>query len=583
MILQALTRYYENLLRRGKIAPPGWGTAKVSFGLNLGDDGEICSLLPLETVQQGGKMEISVPQILEVPAQVKRTVDITANFLCDHARYLLGMDHAGCTARTRACFASSRALHTRLLAEAKSPAARAVCAYYEHWRPEAAYEHPAFESVRDRLVNGSACFLFFYQGTPLTEFQDVRAAWQHYYDLSDEGPVMRCLVTGERVPIAHIHPAIRGVRGAQSSGAALVSFNAPAFTSYGQIQNRNAPVGRYAAFAYTAALNNLLADREHCVTLGGLTIVCWADSGESAYQEISMWRAFGGNMPQQFHETDLLAAVRALTEGRSIVWNGSVLSPEEHIYILALAPNAARLSVHFFLQDTFGVLLRHIEEHEARLEIERPAFDQRKRLSIWHLLYETVNRELRDSPVSTQLAGDTLRAVLEGSRYPATLLNGTLLRIRAEREITRGRAAILKAYYLRNEHPECPKEVLTVGLNEESRNIPYTLGRLFAILEAVQDAAAPNLNTTVKDRYFNAAASMPATVFPLLCNLAQKHLRKLDGGLRVMFDRQLGVLMGILGESYPIRLTLAEQGSFQLGYYHQRQRRFTKKEEKPNV
>lgn len=582
MILQALTQYYENLLSRGKIAPPGWGTEKVSFGWNLGEGGEVLSLLPLETEQLHGKTVVLAPQALEVPAQVKRTVDIAANFLCDTARYLLGIDDNAQTSRTRDCFASSRALHTALLAEIDHPAARAVCAYYERWNPEMEPRHPALMEFRARLMTG-ARLLFFYRGTPLTGFPEIRAAWQRYYDVSDEGPVMRCLVTGRRVPVPKVHPAIRGVRGAQPSGAALVSFNAPACASYGQTQNRNAPVGRYAAFAYTAALNSLLADREHCFRLGDMTVVCWAQSGEAAYQEMSMWRLFGKALPRHFHETDLLAAVHALTAGRAVAWDNATLSPEEHIYILALAPNAARLSVRFFLQDQFGSLLRHIEEHDARLEIERPSYDRRERLSLWSLLYETVNRNVREPSIPAQLAGDTLRAVLQGSRYPATLLQGTLLRIRAEREITRGRAAILKAYYLRNEHPECPKEVLTVGLNEESQNVPYTLGRLFAVMEALQDAANPGLNMTVKDRYFNAAASTPATVFPLLCNLAQKHLRKLGGGLRVTFDRQLAALMGVLGESYPARLTLAEQGSFHLGYYHQRQRRFTKKEEQADV
>ena len=172
---------------------------------------------------------------------------------------------------------------------------------------------------------------------------------------------------------------------------------------------------------------------------------------------------------------------------------------------------------------------------------------------------------------------------MDGTPYPATLLNGVMLRIRAEREITRGRAAILKAYYLRRPHPLCPKEVLTVSLNESSTDTAYTLGRLFSVYEAVQQSANPGINATIKDKYFNSAAAMPASIFPVLNNLYQKHLRKLEAGQRVYYDKQIMALKSILGESYPARMTLAQQGSFDLGYYHQTQKRYTKKEEENNV
>lgn len=160
-----------------------------------------------------------------------------------------------------------------------------------------------------------------------------------------------------------------------------------------------------------------------------------------------------------------------------------------------------------------------------------------------------------------------------------------MLRIRAERDITPGRAAILKAYYLKEfelkgPNSQCPEEVLHVSLNENSTNIPYTLGRLFAVYENVQERANPGINATIKDKYFNSAASTPATIFPILDNLCQKHLRKLDTGLRIYYDRQISSLKNILGEENPLRLTLPEQGSFNLGYYHQKQAIYTKKEEK---
>ena len=126
-----------------------------------------------------------------------------------------------------------------------------------------------------------------------------------------------------------------------------------------------------------------------------------------------------------------------------------------------------------------------------------------------------------------------MRAILTNTRYPATLLNGVALRIRAEQEVTRGRAAIIKAYYLKlaeitkHEDPNIPKEVLQVSLNPDASNVPYTLGRLFSVLEAIQSSADPGINTTIKDKYFNSAAATPAVIFPVLTSLAQKHLKKL--------------------------------------------------------
>jgi CRISPR-associated protein Csd1 len=155
-----------------------------------------------------------------------------------------------------------------------------------------------------------------------------------------------------------------------------------------------------------------------------------------------------------------------------------------------------------------------------------------------------------------------------------------MIRIRAEREVTRGKAAIIKAYYLKNKNKDCPEEVLQVELNEQCTNIPYTLGRLFAVLEHLQQEANPGINTTIKDKYFNSAASTPGNIFPILINLAQKHLRKLSEGQKIYFDRQIGELSMVIGERYPIRLNLAQQGAFQLGYYCQTQKRYQKKEDK---
>ena len=285
-----------------------------------------------------------------------------------------------------------------------------------------------------------------------------------------------------------------------------------------------------------------------------------------------------GNNTQSWSDNDLSAALKHLADSEPC--QELNLDPDRAFYILGLAPNAARLSVRFFYKNTFGELMKNVNAHYERLKIKRPARAPAGFLPLWQLLAETVNQSARDKKPSPVMAGATARAVWNNDRYPAALLNGVMLRIRADSEINWRRAAIIKAYYLKNKDKDCPEEVLTVSLNESSTNIPYTLGRLFSIYEAVQQAANPGINTTIKDRYFNSAAATPATIFPILGNLCQKHLRKLDKGLQTYYNQQICKIKDILSETYPTRLSLPQQGSFDLGYYHQTQKRYTKKEDK---
>lgn len=580
MILQALTEYYQTLADSGRISPPGWGQVKVSYALCIGADGALEQVVSVQTEQPKGKKTVLAPRLMRLPAPVKRSSGVAANFLCDNSGYLLGVDTKGKPQRALECFQACRALHQKLLGGLDSPAARAVLAFFQTWQPEQAASHPALASCWEEILAGGN-LVFRYDGAFLHEDPQVQQAWDNHYQAAEDGPQMVCLVTGERGTVESVHPAIKNVQGAQSSGAALVSFNAPAFCSYGKEQNYNAPTSKYAAFAYTTALNHLLSDREHVYRMGDATVVCWAKCGGDIYQNMMGWALFGAK--PSYTLTDLQGALNNLCEGTSVVLDEERLDPNMDFYILGLAPNAARISVRFFLRNSFGAFLRNAWAHQQRLEIVRPAYDKFETLPLWKLLDETVNQNSRDKTPAPNMAGEVLRSILTDTPYPATLLNGVVLRIRAERTVTRGRAAILKAYYLKNIHPDVPKEVLTVSLNADSTNIPYNLGRLFSLLEAAQSAANPGINATIKDKYFNSASATPAIVFPVLLNLAQKHLKKLDAGLRTYYDKQITTLLSKLGESYPPRLSLPQQGSFQLGYYHQTQARFEKKEEKKHV
>lgn len=615
MILQALTSLYEALAPKGEVPKEGWSREKISFALGIDENGDLLRITPLfkpGDMPKGKKKE--EPQEMTVPAAVKRTSGAAANFLWDNSSYILGVslkkgeDDAEREKQRNKdikCFEACRELHHSMLDGMEYPAAKAVLNFLDKWEPQKAEENNLVAQYAKEILSG-ANMVFRFNGGYVHDDPQLASVWQKA-NAKQKDNIGQCLVTGALDEIQNTHPTIKGVQGAQSSGAALVSFNASAFCSYNKEQNQNAPVGKYAAFAYTTALNHLLADRKNVHRIGDAAVVCWAENADKQYEDFAADLFFGDGDGDQSDEqwlSALQASVELLAKG--LPCRELDLDPERKFYILGISPNAARLAVRFFYCDSFGNIVKNIKAHYDRLEIVRPSYDKFPILPLWKLLSATnrtikkkndngTNAERSDSEDSDKskdktqnsaMAGAVARAIFSGGRYPASLLECTFLRIRAEREITRERAAIIKAYYLRNPNEKCPKEVLTVSLNENSKNIPYTLGRLFSVYEEIQEKANPRnpgnpgINTTIKDRYFGSAAAMPATVFPILSNLAQKHLRKLSDEQRVYLDKKVMTLKSVLGEQYPAHMSLPEQGSFDLGYYHQTQARYTKKEDK---
>ena len=586
MILQALVEYYEALERKEKITSPGWCRARVAYGLDISEQGELMGVIPLKKEQQKGKKTVWVPQDLTVPQMVSRCSGVSANFLCDHSGYMLGIDNKGKPERSRECFEYAKKKHKDILGNISSPAARAVCRFFDCWAPDRAAENPYLVPELEEIISGSN-LVFMIDGEYVHEDPDIMQCWEEYSHQSGTGPEGVCLVTGRREEIARIHGTIKGVQGAQSSGAALVSFNAPAFESYGKEQSFNAPVGTYAAYAYTTALNYLLSDRSHGTTIGDTAVVYWSEEGDERYQNIFACVS----EPTMENQEIVDGGFKNLAEGKAVAVQDvkDSLDMEKRFYILGLAPNAARLAVRFFYQDSFGNILKHIKEHYDRMEIVRPAADAVEYLGIWRMLQETVNKKSRDKKPVPSMSGAVYRSIISGSRYPASLYQAVLGRIRAEQDdgdsriykITRGRAAIIKAYLLKNGNI---REEITMALNEDSNNTAYILGREFAVLEAIQEEANPGINATIKDKYFNSACATPAAIFPILFKLKNSHIKKMNNGAKeIYYEKMLCDLQGRLtvaeGQraACPRRLTLEEQGMFILGYYHQTQKRYEKK------
>ena len=426
MILQALVKQYENLERQGKVSGLGWCQAKVSYELDLSKNGDVLGVTSRKIEEMRGKKTVWAPASLIVPEMVTRSSGVSANFLCDNSKYMLGIDVQGTNQRVIDCFQATREKHRSVLKNAQGEIARAILAYFEKWDPQKAEQHPVIRENWEKLTEGGN-LIFSVEGQEAQEDEEIRMCWEQYREQDDGERKGLCLVTGRKTEISRIHKVIKGVPGAQSSGAALVSFNAPAFESYGKEQSYNAPVGKYAEFAYTTALNYLLTQRDYTFSLGDAMVVYWAESGKEEYQKCF----FDILRPTKDNQKKLKDIFDSLKEDTKVYLENAEMDPEQKFYILALAPNAARLSVRFFYMNSFGKILQNIAEHYERLSIVKPAWAEQDYLGIRDMLNETMNQKSKDKTPISNMSSLVLQAILSGSRYPASLYTDTLIRIRA--------------------------------------------------------------------------------------------------------------------------------------------------------
>lgn len=565
MILQALTQLYYDLLERGEIAAPGWSSTDISFALCLNLDGEVTQIVPImREVQVTEKRTVLKPQSKILPAPVKRTTNTAANFLWDNSGYLLGVDKNRNLERGKLCFETSAQLHHSILDGIDTPTAKAILSFFDTWQPENAETHPALSEQVGALTKGGN-LLFRVNGKFAQDDSEIKKAWQKYYNGdADNIANGQCLVTGEPDEIEVVHPAVKGVFGSNPSGAVLVSFNAPSFCSYGHTQGYNAPIGKQAAFAYTSALNYLLADSENVSRIGNTTILCWAAGADPRYQKIMVNVL---NRPIDDYTRTVIEKM-----AKSEPYDG--FDPNCSTHILGIVPNNARLAVKFFIKDSFGNFMKNFNDHNKRLEINGASFNS---LPLWALMNETANQNPKIKVYDSGMVAAVVRAIFMGTQYPASLITNIILRVRIEQDISWSKVAIIKAYYLKNQS-DFPKEILTVGLNENSTDVAYNLGRLFAIYEAINRVAYKDITPNIKDRFFTLAATRPKNAFPALASLHKNKLCRLRN-----LENQVIKIKNKLGESYPAELSVTEQGAFYLGYYHQKANYFkSKKEEKEN-
>lgn len=611
MILQSLYQLYQRLAEdpQNGLPTPGYSLQNISFCVIIKPDGTPIEIQPrrTETIEVGknGKEKKTVRSLsLLVPGQAKPPGQgLNPCFLWDNTGYMLGFkpedpkksetEHKKEKIRSQASFEAFKKRHLKLEPLVGDPDFSSVCRFLEKWSPETAHEY----SKLGEITTGFGVFQISGNLKYVHQSPAIVRWWNDQNTEAQDAENSFCLVTGNTLPIALTHdPAIKGVVGAQPGGAKLVSFNERAYESFAKEdarkvgQGRNAPISETAAFAYCNALNWLLAQKERRFRIGDASTVFWTDKPTPA-EFLFPWMMSGvpdaedGQTKQQVQ--DLLKKISQGTVARDELGDS-----ETSFYILGLSPNASRLSVRFWHTGHLGELVDNLKLHLDQLSLVRQ-WDETNSKNPEPLnptAYQLLRQTSRDADgIPPLLGGALIRSILLGTNYPASLITSVHNRIRAEHDVTYLKAAILKAWLIRNHHQN-----ITTMLDETSTNPGYRLGRLFAVLEKTQQDALPGINATIRDRFYSSASATPRAVFGRLLRMYPNHLGKAqsewagklgtDNAIKMKIGREIQIqeILATLSD-FPAHLNLQNQSQFALGYYHQRKAFFTKKESQPET
>ncbi|QAU35120.1 type I-C CRISPR-associated protein Cas8c/Csd1 [Janthinobacterium sp. 17J80-10] len=577
MILQALSDYYLRCQRspdpQDRLPAFGLEEKEIPFVIEIDAEGRLVNLADTRTLEVKKK----IGQRFLVPQGAKKTSGVVANLLWDTAEYVLGVDTKGKPERVAEQHAAFRTRLAGLPPDALNDAGiQAILAFFS------GFDLIQFEAftVWPEILLTNPVMTFRLHGDMELVCQRPLIVAATAVTTDGVTPDGVCLVSGSAATIERLHPAIKGVWGAQTSGANIVSFNLDAFNSYGKVQGANAPLGKPAVFAYTTALNHLLArDSRQRIQVGDASTVFWA---KEVHDLEAVLPDLFGEPPKDDPDrgTDALKVLYQSVQSGKFSHGAA----DTRFHVLGLSPNAARIAIRFWETAPANELAQRIARHFDDIKIARAPHDP-EHLSLFRLLTSLAVQGKADN-IPPNLGGEVMRAILQGLPYPAPLLNLAVQRTRAEQKPTYARAAAIKASLNRiirraNLTAFASEKEFQAMLDQTNANPAYLLGRLFATLEKIQEEASPGLNATIRDRYYSAASSTPVAVFTTLLRLKNHHLGKLPKGRAVQMERLIGEIMGGL-DGFPRILALPDQGRFALGYYHQRQSFFTKAESTNN-
>lgn len=595
MLISALCDYYDILSKSGKVLPDGYSNVKIHYLVGLTQEGEIAEIIDYceeisLSASKGKTKKLSQPRTLVMPKRTEKSC-VDSNIIEHRPLYLFGLnfEKEGLTEKDRTDKAKKShedfvRKQLAFLDGLDTPLINAYRRFVEAWTPEAETENPHLLALGKAY--GASGFAFCLAGRPQLLLHDepaVKNAWEAALQAEEgsDGVCSQCAITGESAPIAMIHDKIKGVPGGLATGNALICFKGEAMESYGKTQSLNSNISEKAMKKYTEALNYLLSDRSRRVILDDVVLLHWAISEDELYDKIvsaGVFDGFGDDDDKMGDKetNDLLVSI--LKSAQEAAVSGKLLDVSEQIdpnvtfYMVGLKPNSARLAVEFIYRSRFGALLQNIAQHQEDLKMSEDG----KIIPLWRIKKELTIPNSKNDAINPSLLSSLLEAIFNGYRYPEGLLATVIRRIKSDSNDEKNsyiklnplRVSIIKAYLNRKSRLLGQKEEISLALDKENKTPAYLCGRLFAVLEKLQqDASGNNLNRTIKDAYFASACSTPAIVFPKLLRLAQHHISKAESG--GYWNYMIGEITASLDGTFPQSLTLDDQGKFILGYYHQ--------------
>lgn len=566
MILQALCEYYDRKAALGEMPPYGREWKPIPYLIVINENGDFVKLEP--TLESEGKKQVARKFLL--PNEVKgRTVAIVPNNLYDKASYIFGpVDEENVNARDRStqkAFAQRVKLLASLNKDNKDTGIDSVSFFYDKFDSnlQLVKKEPHFKEATKK---GNNLFAFKIQGKESVVGEGA-------INLPMEGKECgRCLVTGDKnVPLIRISKKIK-IRSqkALSSGAVLVGFNSNAFKSYGKSQGDNAPISDLADFKFTSAIDYLLASKKNCMSFAGDKLIFWASKDnkfEDAFQ-------FFFTAPPKDDPDLNVSNVQAML--KSPLYGVAPDETDTKFYIALLSPAQSRIAVKLWIEGNIQELASNIQKYFEDLKIGESVNSGYVPLGY---LLQSISLQGKEENLPPQLFQSMMRAIIEGLPFPELLELQTIGRIRADRMVNRNRAALLKAYLNRKRNNN--EKTITMSLDLTNNNQAYLCGRIFAIFEKIQQEANPGgVNSTIRDQYYDSFSCTPNVAFARLSALSNHHLQKLTRGKQVYFEKLKGEVMdNVDPNGLPAHFSLDDQSRFTIGYYHQRQAFFKKKDE----
>ena len=594
MLIQALCEYFDMLAAAGKVTPEGYSKVKIHYLVHLTQDGKIDTISSYQKIEKVpvGKDKIkekAVPREELMPERTEKP-GIEANVVEHRPLYLFGLNYADDALSPADKTDKAKKSHMELvksnlefIKDIDSPVVNAYRCFLENWVPEQEIHNKCLLALGKDYSKSN--YIFCLKGRPdLLLHQDaaLKEKWEKT-DKAEEGEkpwIAQCSITGETTEIERVHKKIKGIAGGAATGSVLIGFNNASESSYGTEQAYNSNISKTAMKKYTEALNYLLSSQRHKALIDDMTVVFWAMNASENSEDILNAMLFGekqGTGGVSAEQTNLLLRQVLENAGNAAVTDKTLLSfenidPNVDFYMVGLKPNSSRVAVKFIYRKKYGEILGNIAKFQRDMQVT----EHGERVYMYKIKKELVSPKSSDKKVDSAMMAKLFESILYNTDCPYTLLDTIVRRIRTDLYIGEVRAGILKTCINRNNKNK--EEQITMALNEESTNQAYLCGRLFAVLEALQQDALGKLNRTIKDTYFSSASMTPELIFPKLIRLSQNHLKKAKHP--VFYNKQIGEITDKLQEEFPKRLSLQEQGRFEIGYYQQWQSYYKKSTDK---